>query len=47
MPDAKRTKRSREEYEDLIAKAMRVGDMGWVEFLTTRFDRDYPAGGDQ
>ena len=38
----KYTKRSREEYEELIANAMRSGDMGWVEYLTTRFDRDYP-----
>lgn len=39
----KRIKRAPEEYEDLIAKAMRCGDSGWAEYLANRFDRDYPA----
>ena len=47
MPDAKRTKRSPQEYVDMIAEAKSAGQEGWVEYLSNRFDRDYPTGDDQ
>lgn len=42
-----REKRSPQEYEAMIAKAMRTGLEGWAEYLANRFDRDYPAGEDE
>ena len=36
-----RAKRSPEEYEELIRKAMQTGNAGWAEYLSHRFDRDY------
>lgn len=46
MPDVKRVKPGPEEYAEQITEARRGGRYGWADYLSERFERDYPAGAD-